>query len=281
MRLRRVHEFAASIFMALGSLSSAFATPVPANELPKEMLIACDQNAKPFGEYADAIVDAVNDLVAIGAFSADEFEGVKIGFCGLRRAGGPAATTSCAEDLILMDSGYAAHDRRLVRNATLAHEMKHVFQHRALIAKHGDGYCGSERYAADWEWMEREADTFGDGVAELFFAGRAVEIKNECSVPVSIYLEADHPMAVAGERPVFLEAPAHGAIGSPERSTSKSFKVFAATVSEANQKIIRGGSAMANKRVVGGNTYGLESVALANADRSTGPFQMTLSCGQN
>ncbi len=284
MLSRRILDHAALALAGCVALSvsenPASANALSSEQISQELLEACDARAKPFGRYDDSVAQSVDALTEMGVFSAREIQSVKIGYCELRRANGPAGTTSCAQEIILLDSGYAANDRSIVRAATLAHEIKHVLQHRAHIARHGDGYCESDQYIADKGWMEVEADAFGDGVAELFFAGRAVEIKNECPVSVSIYLEADKPMPVAGDAVGFIEAPPLAVVHSPERAMSRFFKVYAKTEAKDGERKLYGGATMATKRDIAGKTYGLESVALSNADPSKGPFQMTLSCDQ-
>lgn len=288
MILRRVIEHAkaqnwtavalAVIGMQIVFFKPASADALPSDELPQYVLDACDVQAMSFGEYDKKIAASVEALTDMGVFSAAEFYNVKVGFCDLRRARGPAATTSCARDIILLDSGYAGEDQSLVRNATLAHEMKHVFQHREQKAARGESYCSSKRYHSDKEWMETEADAFGDSVAELFFTGRSVEIKNECPVTTSVYLEADTPLS-ANEDPLkFFDVAPYSTVRSPERAISKFFKIYAVTQSDRRQEQIWGGPAMAYKRFINGALYGLQQVTLDNSKRTEGPFQMVLSC---
>lgn len=246
--------------------------------MPQHILETCDALAMPFGGYDQRIAASVEALTDMGVFTTAEFYDVKIGLCGLRAADGPAATTSCTRDIILLDSGYAKGDQSLVRNATLAHEMKHVFQHRAKKAAYGDDYCDSAQYASDKPWMEKEADAFGDGVAKLFFTGRSVEIRNECANAVSVYLEADNPIAASDDPPVFMDMPAHSTMHTPEKAASKFFKLYAETRSAPAEKQRWGGPAMAYKRFIGGRSYGLQQVTLSNPERAGGPFYLTLAC---
>ncbi|MEO1242100.1 MAG: hypothetical protein AAFX54_09335 [Pseudomonadota bacterium] len=246
--------------------------------MPQHILEACDARAMPFGAYDQEIAASVEALTDMGVFTTAEFSDVKIGFCDLRTADGPAATTSCTRDIILLDSGYAKGDQSLVRNATLAHEMKHVLQHHAQIETYGESYCSSAQYRADKKWMEAEADAFGDGVAKLFFEGRFVEIRNECANAASVYLEADNPIAASDDPPAFMDIPAHSAMRAQERAASKFFKLYAETKSAPAEKQRWGGPAMAYKRFIGGISYGLQQVTLSNSERSTGPFYLTLAC---
>ncbi|MEM9616828.1 MAG: hypothetical protein AAF936_02615 [Pseudomonadota bacterium] len=246
--------------------------------MPQRILEVCDARAMPFGAYDQKIAASVEALTDMGVFNEAEFYDVKVGFCDLRSADGPAATTSCARDIILLDSGYARAGQSLVRNATLAHEMKHVFQHRAQKAAYGDDYCDSDQYVSDKTWLEKEADAFGDGVAKLFFTGRAVEIRNECANAVSVYLEADNPIAASDDPPAFIDIPAHSAMRGREKAASKFFKLYAETKSASVNKQRWGGPKMAYKRLIGDKSYGLQQVTLSNSERSAGPFYLTLAC---
>ncbi len=269
---------AAITFIVSALQVPAMAEPQPSEQLPNEFLDACDAQAKAFGSYDSVIAKAVNALVAMGVFTETEFHPVTIGFCDLRLVDGPVATTSCARNAILLDSGYAARDQELVVNATLAHEMKHHLQHGVQKTKFGDGYCSSAQYDTDKTWMEEEADAFGDAVGALFFVGRPVEIINECAVPVSVYLEADNPISTSSDAATFTNIPAGSTIVSTERAISKFFKLYAETKTNADHKKTWGNARMAHQRRIDGNIYGLKNVALNNPSRSIGPFQMTLTC---
>ncbi len=148
-------------------MSAAGAQPLPADDLPQTLLTACDEQAKAVGEFAGPIAAAVNELIEAGVFQREAIEGVRIGFCDLRNADGPVAATSCLDDVILLDAKYEAPSQALVRNATLAHEMKHVLQHREKKAAYGEGYCLSEAYETDKPGLEAEADKFGDEALEI------------------------------------------------------------------------------------------------------------------
>ncbi|GEM_PF-2803118 len=263
---------------ALAAICPANAEPVSSDALPQEILDVCDARAMPFGGYEPAIAAAAADLIAMGVFTSEEFSNVKIGFCGLRDAQGPAATASCARDSILLDIGYAAKDQNLVRNATLAHEMKHYLQHSERKAEFGQDYCSSDQYAADKTWMEEEADAFGDDVAALFFTGRMVEIKNECPVAASVYLEADRPMPAIGDSASFIEVAPHATVVLDGRATSNLFRIYAETTPSHGQKRIWGGAGASDTRVIDGKVYGLKRITLSSASRSAGPFEMRLSC---
>lgn len=280
MLLRRVN-LKAGLFWGVVSLAGicpAMANPISSDEIPEHVLTECDKRAMPLGDSSRIIATAAEELIAMGVFAEAEFNNVKIGFCDLRRVQGPVATTSCARDTILLDSGYAAKDQSLVLKATLAHEMKHYFQHREQKAAFGESYCASDRYIEDKIWMEEEADKFGDEVAALLFLGRPVEIENECATPVSVYLEADRPKSVKNEPRGFLEAPPQSTVESPERSLSRSFRLYAESALEGDQKQVWRGSAMAHKIILDGRVLELSRITLSNPFRSTGPFLMRLSC---
>ena len=145
---------------------SANAAPLSAVKLPPELLAACDEKTKPLENLVGPIRAAADNLINAGIFTAEDFEGVRLGFCELRKANGPVATASCREDVILLDVKYADRSEALVRSATLAHEMKHILQHRKLRAAFGVSYCLSDDYEAGKPEMEKEADAFGDKAAE-------------------------------------------------------------------------------------------------------------------
>lgn len=258
--------------------SPAIAAPLPADVLPQGALEVCDAEAAPFERYNPKILVAVEALAGMGVFDESDFRDVKIGFCDLRRMNGPAATTSCAHDTILMDSGYAGKNKSIVLNATLAHEMIHVFQHRAKRAAFGDGYCSSDQYAADKASMEIEADAFGDAVGALFFSGRGVEIQNDCPVAVSVYLEAERPVSTKGGFPDFIDIAPGETVSSPERSYSKVFRYHARSKPLENRAWVWGSAYDARDRIIDGEAFGVKQIALANRHASTGPFLLHLSC---
>lgn len=270
----------AVIAMLLLAILPATASRFSSDQLPQDYLNACDDRAKAFGAYDRRIADAADDLTAMGVFKSEELHDVKIGFCDLRKINGPMATTSCTDDIILLDSGYAARDQGLVMKATLAHEMKHVLQHRELKEEFGEDYCFTDRYVADKSWMEEEADAFGNAVAALFFTGRPVEIRNDCPVAVSVYLEADNPISSMAGALQFMTAPPRSTIASSERAISKFFKLYAETEPYRGGIKVWRDARMAHTRIIEGGRYGLKSLTLPNAARSTGPFRMTLSCDQ-
>lgn len=279
MLLRRVIvDVCVLIGVLLVAVRPVSANPVSSDEMSQDILNECDARAMPFGMFDRKIADAAKGLTAMGVFEEEEFHNAKIGFCDLRRVGGPAATTSCAGDTILLDRGYAAKDQDLVLTATLAHEMKHYFQHSEQKAKFGDSYCLTQNYIEDKVWMEEEADAFGDAVAELFFTGRPVEIENQCPVVVSVYLEADNAISVKGESLGFIDVAPGTTVLSSERSMSRFFKFYAESSPAEGRKQVWRGSTMAHKRVINESVYGLRPVMLSNPFRSKGPFQMQLSC---
>jgi hypothetical protein len=249
--------------------------PLAADALPPALLAECDARAAAFGAYDAAIAESVAALRAIGVFKREDFAGVRIGFCALKRAGGPVAAASCASDIILLDEKYAAAREALVLNATLAHEMKHVFQHRERREEFGAAYCDSPRYAADKEAMEEEADAFGDAVGELFVVGRAVEIVNRCDVPLAVYLEADDPAKNREAPPAFEIAPARSTALSRERGLSSRFFYYAQTAGKKSPTV---NSSSPVRRFIEGRSYPLRETRLAASARATGPFRLVLTC---
>ena len=155
-----------AILGLLGASFSVSAAPLSAVELPPALLAACDEKTKPLESLVGPIRAAADNLINAGVLEREDFDGVKLGFCELRKANGPVATASCREDVILLDVKYADRSEALVRSATLAHEMKHILQHRELRAVFGESYCLTEDYAAGKPALEVEADAFGDKAAE-------------------------------------------------------------------------------------------------------------------
>ncbi|MBI1393562.1 MAG: hypothetical protein GC152_12540 [Alphaproteobacteria bacterium] len=290
MILRRVIECVRTrnwiaVALALLALSAspiaraqALAEALPADALAPAFLAECDARAAASGAYDPEIAGAVLALTNLGVFDRDAFEGVKIGFCPLRVAGGPVATTSCADDVILLDVKYADPAQRLVLNATLAHEMTHYLQHQEGKAASGDGYCASAAYAADKAWMEREADAFGDAVGELFVIGRAVEVRNDCATAVSVYVEAAAPMAGSDQAIGFLTVAPGMSAHWPERSTSRLHQFYAETAENSGEARAWRGADGGRRRFIGGQTIQLREISLPAAAPADGPFRLTLSC---
>lgn len=258
----------------------AAAEPLTADLLPPALLAGCEAKAAAFGRYAPAIAGSVRALSDLGVFAAKEFEGVRIGYCPLQAAGGPVATASCADGVILLDEKYARAEEALVLHSTLAHEMKHHFQHRAKKAQFGAGYCESARYAADKPALEAAADAFGEAVAELFVLGRSVEVVNVCAAPVLVYLEAADPVAVRGRAPAFLRIKAGAAGMAPERALSGAIRYFARTAPGARPSFVWQNQAGPHSRIVEERPIRLKDARLRAAERETGPFRLRLTCAR-
>lgn len=254
------------------------AAPIPAQNLAPEVLEQCDASAEKFRSFHPAIKSSARTLIDLGAFTEAEFRNVKIGYCGLRTANGPVATTSCRNDIILLDENYRLDNQRLVMTATLAHEMKHYLQHAQQRTRYGPGYCESEHYEKDKRWMEIDADKFGDEVAALLFAGRPVEIRNRCSSPLSLYLETATPRAAIQSFFDFLEVPPLSNAVTPHRSTSKFFKVYARSENADGNRVILRDTSESETRDIGGKTYRLKNITMASKARSSGPFVLRLTC---
>ena len=265
--------------IALMVSGHAMAKQNSSGDIPQYILDECDAQAKLYGGNSEQVLAATEKLVALGVFARADFHDVKIGFCDLKGVRGPVASTSCERDTILLDKKYTNKDQGLVLNATLAHEMKHHFQHTELKNRFGENYCFSDRYIADKSWMEEEADKFSDNVAGLLFVGRPVEIKNGCDAPVSIYLEPDNPIARAPSKVGFIEVGPHSTAETPTRSMSKSFKFYAQSEPNDGRRWVWQGPSKTHKRVISGETYYLRKATLSNRSPSTGPFLLNLSCG--
>jgi hypothetical protein len=273
--MRRALALAALLTFA----AQASAEPLTADLLPAGLLAECDARAEPRRRYAAPVASAVRALADIGAIADTAFDDARIGFCGLRAAGGPVAAAACDTGLILLDEKYAAEGERLVLLATLAHEMKHHLQHRDAKARYGEGYCDSARYAADKPALEAEADAFGDAVAELFVRGRAVEIVNACDAPVLVYLEADDPVAIRGGAPAFQKIAAKSSAVAPERALSGVVRFHARTTMEAAPAFIWQDRTSAQTRFVEDRHIRLKEMRLSAAGRENRPFRLRLTCG--
>ena len=250
----------------------------PADALPAALLARCDAGAAPFQAYAPAISASAAALLDMGIFSREEFNGVRVGFCPLVAAGGPVAAAACASDIILLDDKYAQADQSFVLNATLAHEMKHVLQHRARRARYGEAYCSSARYAAERPRLEIEADAFGDATSMLFSQGRPIEITNACAAPLAIYVEPVDPAATVEAPPAFAIIPPQARATAPARALSSRALVYARTRPAAGPAHVFERQSSPNLRFIDGRAYRLREMRLANAGRASGPFQLRLSC---
>jgi ribosomal protein L35 len=188
------------------------------------------------------------------------------------------AATSCEHGIILLDEKYAAAGQTLNLRATLAHELTHHRQHQERKARFGESYCASPRYEADKPRFEADADAVGDKVAALFLRGRGVEIVNACDAVVSIYLEADNPVAVRGAEAAFQRIPARSAALSPERALSGRFRFHARTAPDAGKIHVWENKTSAETRIIEGRTARLRSIRLSAPDRLDAPFRLRLAC---
>jgi len=261
----------------IAAQSAASAEPLTADRLPQALLDRCDATAASFGAYPAAVAKSVAALADIGVFKKEEFAPVRIGFCGLVAAGGPVAAASCASDIILLDEKYADEKQALVLNATLAHEMKHHFQHRAAKSLHGAAYCDSARYAADKAAMEREADAFGDAVGELLALGREIEIVNHCADPLAYYLEADNA-ATAPPAQAFEILPPNSSARAGARALTSRVFYYAETRPDAGAPRRFDSAASPHQRFIEGRSVRLRSARLQSAGRESGPFLLEISC---
>lgn len=275
MILRRLASAAA----VLSLTTSAAAEPLTADLLPPALLAGCEAAANPYGHYAPTIGESVRMLTDIGVFRPGDFADVRIGLCALQSAGGPVATASCQDGVILLDEKYARAEETLSLNATLAHEMAHHFQHREKQTRFGADYCESARYGADKPALEAAADAFGEAVAELFVLGRSVEILNACEAPVLVYLEAANPVAVRGAGAAFQRVEADAAIFASERALSGAIRFHARTAPGARPAFVWETRASPHARFIEGRSVRLKEMRLKAAGRETGPFRLRLNCG--
>lgn len=279
-RTRRAHALAFAIAVG-GAASPAIAAVAPggiaSDQVPAAILAECERNAKPFNAFDAEVAGAVEDLDALGVFAREDFSAVRIGLCPLRAHQGPVATTACGRDVVLLDEKYAGADERALLRATLAHEMRHVAQHRTRRARLGAAYCESEAYRAERTALEDEADRFGDAAADLFFVGRAIEIANACPVDISIFLEGDGIAAVAAPASLFT-APAWSRVKAPATSTSRHIRYYAESARRDGRRFVWRQARGPDLRFIGGRTVGLRRVALAAPRSVTAPFRLGLAC---
>lgn len=268
----------AGALVGLSAPLAAAAGPLPADKLAPSLLAGCDAEAGAFGRYAPPIASAARALIDLGSFDRGDFSGVRIGFCGLARAGGPVAVASCTDEVILLDDKYARAGQEISLGATLAHEMKHHLQHREKKAAYGAGYCAGPRYADDKPALEAEADAFGDAIAALLLRGRAIEIVNACDVPVRFHLEAENPIAARGAAPVFEHAPPLGSALSAERALSGRIRFYAETASARGRGRFWQDRSGPHARFVEGRLIRLREFSLAPRARETGAFTLRLVC---
>lgn len=264
--------------MGLALSPLAIADRKPSDEIPGAFLHACEKVAMQRGAYAPSVAGAADGLSELGVFTKAEFRDVKIGYCDLRSVDGPVATTSCARDIILLDTKYADEDEAFTLKVTLAHEMKHYFQLKEQKSRFGEGYCTSERFKADKAWLETEADTFGDNVIALLVTGRSVEIKNECPASVAVYLEFDKPVGAGGEAGKAIDVAPNSTVAAPGRSVSNLFRLYARSEPHDGRQHFWRDTGQAHIHRIDAKLVGLKRATLSNRERSTGPFQLRLSC---
>ena len=252
--------------------------PPPGLSSEEEHYFYCESRSPFFSDYHPTIKKAADDLIAMGVFTQGEFSGVRIDFCALYEQYGRYGTTNCSNDVVLLDEGYARKGRDLVLRATLAHEMKHVLQHRELRLAHGLDYCASNQYENDKPRLEAEADMFGDRVARLFFGGRAVEIRNQCSVPVSVYLEPNKPLVRSETLPEVATVPPGGVYETAERATSNEFRGFLEALEGAYMRVDWTNFGGGYSRIIGKEIRIVNDVVIGNPERVKGPFVLNVTC---
>ncbi|MEL6360278.1 MAG: hypothetical protein AAFR21_04280 [Pseudomonadota bacterium] len=271
--LRYLASALAGIFSLVTIASAEF---MPAKQLPPEILDQCEANAKPVAFADPQIAEAINRLTRLGVLSSSDLDGIDIGFCSLRDAFGPFATTSCKEDIILLDDIYRQKDQAIVLSATLAHEVLHVAQHRTLKAHHGDQYCSSDQYDLDKVWMEEKADAFGNGAGALLFSGRETSVANMCNDPVRIYLEAEQPVSSSEEPLSFITIQPGKSVSFSEKTTSNRFRLAAQTEPATGETRRWSGTNNRHTRFIEGKLYALKDIELTAAMPTEGPFTLTL-----
>lgn len=267
----------ASAFFISGLFAVAAAGPLNADALPAELLAQCDAEAAPYRRYEPAIAASADALIAIGALMPEDFIGVRIGFCPMRRAGGPVGSNSCPDDIVLLDDKYRAANQALVLHATLAHEVTHVRQHRAKKARSGAAWCDSAEFRAEKSSLETAADEFGDAAAALIALGRKIEIVNDCAAPLLVYLEADNP-AMTGGIAEFQHIDARSAAIATARAASGRVHFYARTAPTSGPTQVFDDPRSAQSRYIEGELVRLKAARLSASDRLKSPFRLRLSC---
>lgn len=279
-------------------MAAGEAVPLTGDQLDPAFLARCEANAysleqglEPPPDDAlndtlyDALNDALADLASLDIVDNGAVAGMRAAFCPLKVQGGPLATTACAGEIILLDSGLAAADQRFALAVTLAHEITHVTQIRTAKAAQPGGYCNAGAFDRDAPGFEAEADRVSAQVRDLFVLGRAVDIHNQCTVPVRVFLELDHPQTGAsGSVETLVLAPQSTARAS-SRALSRWVRFYASTdpanppaTSRAADKKIWQSRSRRYARFLEGRIYRFMREALPAAAPTTGPFLLTLSC---
>ncbi len=250
--------------------------PMPSSALDQAMLAECEGHASAYGEYHHEVQSTIEALDRLGVFAPEEFQSVKIGFCDLRRHGGPVATTSCDKDAILLDEKYEDESSRFAMMSTLAHEMKHVLQHAENKRRYGDAYCSSEQYVKDKDSLERDADAFSVEVEKIAFLGRPVEIENTCPTAVEVYIDGESVRFHESNSDQFTTVLPNSKISANVMSTSKSIQYFAATtLANGGRRYWRGGG---EERIIDGVRQQLAPIELESRVRASGSFILRVHC---
>lgn len=257
---------------------ASFAAPQPSESLPDFILSQCEDIAHGYGAYDPIIRDATNGLIALGAFEEEDFHKVKIGFCGLRTLDGPVATTSCAKDTILLDHKYLSSKEALSLKSTLAHEMKHVFQHRSKKKKFGNTYCASARYVDDTAQLEEEADFFGDQIASYLFVGRPIKIENTCDSPVSFYLETNKQGTTQSGNEKFTNIDANTTIAIDTVATNREIYFYGKSDPIGGKFWSWRSTDNALARFIEDQNIRMRRVKMLAPKPATGPFTLKLLC---
>lgn len=279
MKLREIVAMLSSAaFAALALANGNEPAARTADKLSPTLLAECDAGAAPFGRYDAPIAAAAQALIEIGAVRRDVFSDARIGFCALQAAGGPVAATSCGDGVILLDAKYIDAKEALNLKATLAHEMVHHSQHLAAKAQAGEAYCDSARYSNDKPGFEAAADAFGEKVAALFLTGRGIEVVNACESAISLYLEADDPVAVRTGAAAFEHVGPHSRHLLGERARSGAVRFYARTNPASGTVHVWQDAESAETRFVEGRLARLKRMRLTAPEGLEAPFRLRLQC---
>jgi len=245
--------------------------PLPSSALDQGLLAECEANAAAYPNFDPSVQTAIDTLEALGVFGAQEFRNVKIGFCNLRGGNGPVATTSCADDTILLDQKYRDDSESDIILSTLAHEMKHFQHHAVQKRRFGEEYCRSAQYRRDRLWMENVAGPFGDEVAALAFVGRPIEVENECPEPVSVFVDGVAVRRDNTETAKTFVIPPNGTKQTSVIANARTIQYFA-----SGERLALPGDG--EERIIDGERRRLSHAVMATRARGAGPFVLRIDC---
>lgn len=270
-RRAAIYFLLAAIFAGAPAHSLDGAGPLPSSALDQGLLAECEANAAAYSNFDPSVHTAIDRLEALDVFNAFEFGAVKIGFCDLRSVNGPVATTSCAEDTILLDQKYRDDSDSDILLSTLAHEMKHYQHHAAQKRQFGEQYCRSPQYRRDRIWMENVAGRFGDDVAALAFVGRPIEVVNNCPEPISVFIDGVSVRRDTKEMAETIVIPRNATKQTSVTANARTIQYFA-----SGDRLALPGDG--DERIINGERRRLSHTVMTARARGAGPFVLRIVC---